>query len=337
MLAGKQRNASTQLRRPPCWFSSKLLTVFAIACAGDAVLFSLQLDNTGNAQLKNVEISLTGGQTSLSCTPTLPAATLAFGSSILCTSTRTFTQDEIELGSFHLTGTASATGVPAIAFTPINVTLPNWPALSLTINNSTCDTPTSPENFAGSTITCTDAVVLTNEGNVRVAITGIQGVSGTAIITCSPPVSASPATVLEVGGNITCTISKLTSQLDYEASSTALGVTVTGVDAYGVNDTIDGVAITASSEKTLLQEPDYLVGIKRVDYNTTDSADDSTANVTRKGARRDSSWLALIYASMCCCLIVLRPLQQPQPSPPFVMMPSTTLPALTLLTRTALI
>ena len=266
------------------------LTLLSLQRAADEVVFSLLLNNTGNAKLRSVGITLpdTKAQAKLTCTPAVPATELSFGGSITCTSTRTFTQAEIEQGSFLLTGSASAADVtPAAAFTPINVTLPNWPALSLTIDNSTCDTPVAADNFAGSTITCNDAVVL-NEGNVRVAITGIQGVSGTAIVTCSPPVSASPATVLEVGGNITCTISKLTSQPDYEASSTALGVTVTGVKANGVNDTIDGMAITASSEKALLQEPDYLVGIKRVDYNTTDSADDSTANVTRKGARLDS-------------------------------------------------
>jgi hypothetical protein len=260
-----------------------------LLCAGDSVEFSWQLNNTGNAKLRNVAIQLADAQAqaNLTCTPAVPAATLGFGESVACTSTRTFSQAEIELGSFQLTGTATAADVTGtIAFDPITVTLPNKPALSLTIDNSTCGNP-SPTNFAGSTVTCTDAVVLTNEGNVRVAITAIQGVSGTTVVSWNRTVTASPATLLAVGEQVTCTISKSTNQADYEASFTALDVSVTGVDANGVNATIDGVPITASSENALVQEPDYLVGIKRIDYNTTDSADDSTANVTRKGT--------------CCC------------------------------------
>jgi hypothetical protein len=237
---------------------------------------------------------------------------LNFGAAIECTSTRTFSQDDIEAGSFQLTGAATAADVPgSVTFPPVIVTLPNNPALSLTIDNVTCGDPT-PTNFADSTVTCTNAVMLTNDGNVRVSITAIQGNSGTTVVSCTPAVTASPATVLGVAGSITCTISKVSNQADYEASSTALGVTVTGVTANGVNDTIDGVDITASSEKVLVQGPDYLVAIKRIDYNATDPADDSTSNVTRQGGlchmlhdqlAQQCVLASLLVLCMCSCML----------------------------------
>jgi hypothetical protein len=181
----------------------------------------------------------------------VPATDLAHGGSMSCTSSRTFTQAEIEAGSFALTGTAAAADVAnAVAFSPVTVTLPNHPALSLTIDNALCDSP-APNNYAGSTVTCNDAVLLKNDGNVRVAIGTIEGASGTTVVSCDPEVTASPPTVLAVAGEITCTISKVTNQADYEAGSTALDVQVTGVDAYGVNATIDGVAITAAATASL--------------------------------------------------------------------------------------
>jgi hypothetical protein len=229
--------------------------VFPSNGAGAPVVFSLLLNNTGNAKLRNVNVLLGNAQTSLTCTPAVPAATLVHGGSIACTSTRMFSQDEIELGSFELTGYATAADVAGnVAFSPITVTLPNRPALSLTIDNSTCGDP-STTNFAGSTIACNNAVVLANEGDVRVAITAIEGVSGsgTTVVSCDPALASTPPTVLAVDGSITCTISKVTDQADYEASFTALDVIVTGVDANGVNATIDGVPVTASSEKALVQ------------------------------------------------------------------------------------
>jgi hypothetical protein len=248
--------------------------------AADEVMFTLRLNNAGNAKLRNVDIALgdTTANTNMTCTPAVPVATLAHGGFIECTSTRAFTQDEIEIGSFVLTGTASATDVTNLAMSPITVALPNQPALSLTINNAVCGAPATT-NFAGSTVTCANAVVLTNEGNVRVAISAIQGVSSTTVDSCS----VTGPTTLSVDGQITCTISKVTTQADYEASSTALDVKVTNIVANGVNTSINAAEMTASSQKTLEQEPDYWVGIKRIDFNATDPADDSTTNITRKG------------------------------------------------------
>jgi hypothetical protein len=248
--------------------------------AADEVTFSLRLNNTSNAKRRNVGITLADAtaNTNMTCTPPVPAATLAHGGFIECTSTRAFTQTEIEAGTFVLTGTASAADNPNLAVPTITVALPNQPALSLTIDGSKCGAPATT-NFAGSTVTCTDAVVLSNEGNVRVGISAIQGVSGTTVDSCS----VTTPTTLAVDGQVTCTISKVTSQADYEASSTDLDVKVTNIVANGVNTSINAAEITASSQKTLVQELDYWVGIKRIDFNATDPADDSTTNVTRKG------------------------------------------------------
>jgi hypothetical protein len=149
-----------------------------------------------------------------------------------------------------LNGEATAADVDNPVVFSITVTLPNRPALSLTIDNADCGNPT-PDNYAGSTITCSNAVLLKNEGNVRVAIGAISGSSGTTLGSCTPALSGAPAAVLEVNGQVTCTITKATNQADYEAGFTALDVQVTGVDAYGVNNTIDGVDVTAAATASL--------------------------------------------------------------------------------------
>jgi hypothetical protein len=243
------------------WHNCAFVEHILIQCAhafcvvADEVTFTLRLDNTGNAKLRNVDITLadTTADASMLCTPAVPASALAVGDSISCTSTRTFTQGEIEAGSFQLTGSATAADViNSVTSSSITVTLPNSPALSLTISNSACSNPT-PDNYASSTIACSDAVLLKNEGNVRVAFGAIQGASGTTVVSCDPVVTASPPTVLEVNGEVTCTISKATNLADYETGSTALNVQVTGVLANGVNTTIDGVVITAAASAGLTQ------------------------------------------------------------------------------------
>lgn len=108
------------------------------------------LNNTGNVKLRNMALLLsdTRVQDALACTPaTLPAASLV-SSVTTCTSTYTFTQDDIEAGDFVLRGNAIAADLAANAtLADITVTVPNTPQVQLTLDNSTCAAP-SP-NFAG--------------------------------------------------------------------------------------------------------------------------------------------------------------------------------------------
>ena len=62
--------------------------------AGDVINYKVVFTNTGNETLHNVTV--TDSLTTLTCTPTVPAASLAPGASITCTGSYTVTQADID-------------------------------------------------------------------------------------------------------------------------------------------------------------------------------------------------------------------------------------------------
>lgn len=111
------------------------------------------INNTGNAQLRNVELVLSDSkvQGNLSCVPPLSAGPVPFAGVVTCQSTYTFTQDEIEAGDLLLSGHAAAAALGTDAtLDSITVAVPNYAELLLTLDNATCIAPTAgPDNFAG--------------------------------------------------------------------------------------------------------------------------------------------------------------------------------------------
>src|SRR5208283_5708610 len=76
---------------------------------GQVVTYTLTAKNEGNTTLQNVSVSDSPSLEGFSCTPTIPAATLAPGASIVCTGTHTITQEDLNNGSFKDTGSATST------------------------------------------------------------------------------------------------------------------------------------------------------------------------------------------------------------------------------------
>ena len=74
---------------------------------GQVVTYTLTATNNGNTTLHNVSVSDSPALDGFSCTPSVPAASLAPGASIVCTGSHTITQADLNAGSF--TDTASAT------------------------------------------------------------------------------------------------------------------------------------------------------------------------------------------------------------------------------------
>jgi uncharacterized repeat protein (TIGR01451 family) len=77
------------------------------------VKYTLKATNEGNTTLHNVSVSDSPALEGFSCTPSIPAASLATGASISCTGNHTITQADWEAGSFK--DTASATSNEAKA------------------------------------------------------------------------------------------------------------------------------------------------------------------------------------------------------------------------------
>jgi hypothetical protein len=135
------------------------------------VLYTVTLQNTGNSRLRGVNVNpvlaldngtAVSGLGNWDCS--LPAV-IDFGASLVCAASFNFAISDIEAGNMYFAGTAAATSVTDVPITvdAPNVTVTNAPALTFRVDAAVCDAP-DPTNFAGSMVTCTSAVELTNTG-----------------------------------------------------------------------------------------------------------------------------------------------------------------------------
>jgi hypothetical protein len=141
------------------------------APTGQGVLYTVTLQNQGNSRLRSVDITpelafdngtAVTGLGAWDCT--LPA-TIEHAAQLVCSASYNFDITAIEAGSMYFAGTAFATSVSAVPITVAlpNVTVANTPSLTFVVDAAVCSDP-APDNFAGSTVTCTSAVELTNTG-----------------------------------------------------------------------------------------------------------------------------------------------------------------------------
>jgi hypothetical protein len=116
-------------------------------------------------------------------------------------------------------------------------------------------------------------------GNVRIKVEAITGTGTPAAVVSA----CTPALTLPIephGGKVTCTISKATTQDDYEAASMAIAAEATGVDAWGQVEGMAGVTsgvVTASRGVALVQKPAMYTGISS---SLTSAAQAGTVCVT---------------------------------------------------------
>ena len=87
---------------------------------GQVITYTVTATNSGNITLTNVNVADSPTPDGFSCTPTVPAATLAPGASVSCTGSHTVTLADLGAGS--LTDTATATSDQASA-TPVSDTV----------------------------------------------------------------------------------------------------------------------------------------------------------------------------------------------------------------------
>lgn len=128
---------------------------------------------------------------------------------------------------------------------------------------------------AGSGFDCTGALTISaSSSNVRINIGSITLSDGATLGTCSPVLAAAPTTaqplVLDPSApataSVTCGVSVPASALlqsHFEQGFMAWTATVGSVVAGGSN-TSANTAQTVTFNKTLVQQPSYTLGIKRV-------------------------------------------------------------------------
>jgi len=164
------------------------------------------------------------------CTPTIPDATLAVGSSITCAATHTVTQADLNAGS--VANVAGAFGTP-----------PTGPPTSGTSNTVTVDaiqTPaltvtksTSTVNYSAVGNVIDYSVTATNSGNVTLTNVSVADANAT-IGTCTPTI---PVASLAPGGTITCAATHTATQADLDAGSVANVATASGTPPSGPTTT----------------------------------------------------------------------------------------------------
>jgi len=217
----------------------------AVTDAGDQIVYSFAVTNTGNVTLSNVTVADPApGLGGIVC----PPGQLAPGASFTCTS-RTFTIRQVDMDAGSFTNTATATGLPPIgaAVTDQDSTttvLPATPALTLVKTAS----PTTVA-VAGQTVTYSFAV--TNTGNVtlgslRIAETAFSGSGAHPVVTC-------PATTLAPGAGTTCTGTYQVTQVDIDAGQVSNQATANAAPPTGaeIASTPDDALVTVNQAPAL--------------------------------------------------------------------------------------
>jgi uncharacterized repeat protein (TIGR01451 family) len=197
--------------------------------AGDTILYSFEVTNTGNTTLTDVAVSdpLVGAVT-------CPTTTLAPGESTTCTADAAYILTQADINAAEVNNTAIVTGIPPIG-DPISdddtvtVDLPPAPGVEVVKTAGAVDDLDSNGVDAGDTILYSFEV--TNTGNVT--LTGVA-VSDPMVgaVTC-------PTTTLAPGESTVCTADAVyvLTQTDVDAGSVDNTATVTGTPPDG--DPID--------------------------------------------------------------------------------------------------
>lgn len=237
----------------------------SVDAAGDEVLYSFRVTNTGNVTLTDPTIdetafSGTGGAPEVAC-PT--GISLLPGQWATCTAAYTVTQADVDAGSIVNTATASATP-PGTAAAPVSepssATVSIAPSPSLTLEKSSELNGTAS---AGETLTYSFSV--TNTGNVAlsdIAVTETQfsGAGTLGPITC-------PATTLTPNNSTTCTAPYTLTQEDVDAGEVTNTAVATGAAANG-----DPVTSSPSSDLQPLDAAPALSLVKSADPDDNLSA-----------------------------------------------------------------
>ncbi|MEY4373480.1 MAG: hypothetical protein RL219_2249, partial [Actinomycetota bacterium] len=213
---------------------TKVASPTTVTAAGQPVSYTITAKNTGNVALTNVSVSDPKVGT-LSCTPTIPVATLAINASISCTGSYTATQADVDAGSIANTATATGTppSGPAITGTgSATVTATRTPGLSV-VKSVTPTMFTNPGETLNYTITAT------NTGNVSLTNVSVSDPKVSSLL-CSPTI---PVAKLAPGAQVVCSGSRVVSNADVTANIITNTATATGTPP-------TGSAITASGSAT---------------------------------------------------------------------------------------
>ncbi|HEX9019190.1 MAG TPA: hypothetical protein VF806_08380 [Anaerolineaceae bacterium] len=182
----------------PGWYSS----------VGQVVTFTLTATNTGGVPLTNVTVSDSPALDNYSCTPAVPAASLAVGSAITCTGTHTITQADLDAGTYSDTASASSDQIAAPNAGDTITAAPRLIVIKHVVNNyggthtagdftlNVSGVTPSKTSFPGAEAPGT--TVILGAGAYSVTEANLYGYQQASAVGCSGTIAA--------GQTITCTI-----------------------------------------------------------------------------------------------------------------------------------
>jgi len=262
----------------------------AVASAGETVVYSFQVSNTGTVPLTDVAVSdpsLTAAGVQVSC----PDTELAAGAGMTCTASYTVTAADIAAGQVVNTATASGTDPTGTQVTSPPSTVP------VEVSTLQIVKTASPAavHAVGDLVTYSFAV--TNNGEdplTNVSVNDSMLAAAGAQVSC-------PKTTLAVGESMTCSATYTVTSADLTAGQVANTATATGTDAQG--DTVT----SPPSRATVLTEGISVV--KTADRTTVDAAGDqiaysflvtNTGTMALTGVTVDDPMLGAAKVSVSC-------------------------------------
>lgn len=196
---------------------SKTASPGTVIAAGQTVVYSFVVTNTGNVTLHDVvvddvDFSGTGELSAMIC----PGSTLVAGQRMTCVASYTVTQDDVDAGV--VTNSATATGtprggdpLPPARSGPVTVEIRPAPALDL-LKTADLDSYRAGEQI-------TYRFVLTNTGNVSLTDVRVDEGSFTGSDPGALTPVSCPATTLAVGAQMTCEATYAVTAADVDAGS----------------------------------------------------------------------------------------------------------------------
>jgi uncharacterized repeat protein (TIGR01451 family) len=215
----------------PSLTEQKRANPIAVTAAGQTVIFSFTITNTGNVTLHGVVVNegtFTGSGTLSSLTYTWPTpgapGVLAPGEMATATASYVVTQTDMDTGVF--TNTATASGTPpvgsAVTSPPSTATVTSTPRPSLSIQKTA-----DPLSVSAAGQTVIFGFTITNTGNMTLTgVSVIDGLSGLSGLTFTWP--GTPG-VLAPGDVATATGSYTVTQADIDAGAILNTATATSV------------------------------------------------------------------------------------------------------------
>ncbi len=236
---------------------------------GQSIGFTLTATNAGNVTLHNVTVSDNPALDNFSCSPTVPAASLAPDASVVCTGTHTVTQADLNGGSYGDTGSASSTETPTASTATDTVTANQTKSLTLT---KTSDLDGHTYSQPGQVVTYT--LTATNAGNVTLHNVTVSDNPALDNFSCNPTV---PAAALAPNGSVVCTGTHTVTLADLSAGSSA--------DTGSASSTETPIATTASD--TVNAATQQLCGGQTISTQSSASAGAVQAEMTLNGSASD--------------------------------------------------